>query len=62
VDRPAGGLIGPAPFWTSLGRRLAVGQLRMLIGYTAHDLRAGRPADAAGYLAGLKAVLASPAL
>jgi aminoglycoside phosphotransferase (APT) family kinase protein len=53
---------GPAPFWTDRGRRLALGQLRMLIGYTAHDLRAGQPAGAAGYLAGLKAVLASPAL
>ena len=50
---------GPAPFWNDQGRRLALGQLRMLIGYTAHDLRAGKPADAAGYLAGLKAVLAS---
>jgi hypothetical protein len=34
----------------------------MLIGYAAHDLRAGQPADAQGYLAGLKAVLASLAL
>jgi hypothetical protein len=34
----------------------------MLIGYTAHDLRAGKPAGAQGYLAGLKAVLASLAL
>jgi aminoglycoside phosphotransferase (APT) family kinase protein len=50
---------GPAPFWTDQGRRLALSQLRMLIGYTAHDLRAGKPADAQGYLAGLKAVLAS---
>jgi hypothetical protein len=33
----------------------------MLIGYTAHDLRGGQP-GAQGYLAGLKAVLASPAL
>ena len=53
---------GPAPFWTDQGRRLALGQLRMLIGYTAHDLRAGQPAGAQGYLAGLQAVLASPAL
>ncbi len=53
---------GPAPFWNDQGRRLALGQLRMLIGYTAHDLRAGEQADARGYLAGLKAVLASPAL
>ena len=37
-------------------------QLRMLIGYTAHDLRAGKPADARCYLAALKAVLASPAI
>jgi aminoglycoside phosphotransferase (APT) family kinase protein len=50
---------GPAPFWTDRGRRLALGQLRMLIGYAAHDLRAGKLADAQGYLAGLKAVLAS---
>jgi hypothetical protein len=34
----------------------------MLIGYTAHDLRADQPAGAQGYLAGLKAVLAYPAL
>jgi len=34
----------------------------MLIGYTAHDLRADQPADAQGHLAGLKAVLASLAL
>lgn len=53
---------GPAPFWEDEGRRLALGQLRILIGYAAHDLRAGKPADAAGYLAGLKAVLASPAI
>ncbi|HJZ08716.1 MAG TPA: aminoglycoside phosphotransferase family protein, partial [Trebonia sp.] len=53
---------GVAPFWTDQGRRLALSQLRMLIGYAAHDLRAGQPADAQGYLAGLKAVLASPAL
>jgi hypothetical protein len=53
---------GPAPFWTDQGRRLALSQLRMLIGYTAHDLRAGKPADAAGYLTGFKAVLASLAL
>jgi aminoglycoside phosphotransferase (APT) family kinase protein len=50
---------GPAPFWNDRGRRLALGQLRMLIGYTAHDLRAGKPAAAQGYLAGLKVVLAS---
>ena len=53
---------GPAPFWTDQGRRLALSQLRMLIGYTAHDLRAGKPADAQGYLAGLKAVRTSLAL
>jgi aminoglycoside phosphotransferase (APT) family kinase protein len=53
---------GPAPFWTDQGRRLALGQLRMLIGYAARDLRAGQPAGAQGYLAGLKAVLASLAL
>lgn len=28
----------PAPFWTDHGRRLALGQLRMLVGYAAHDL------------------------
>ena len=53
---------GPAPFWDDQGRRLALSQLRMLIGYTAHDFRAGQPADAQGYLAGLKAVLASLAI
>jgi aminoglycoside phosphotransferase (APT) family kinase protein len=53
---------GPAPFWNDQGRRLALGQLRMLIGYTAHDLRAGKPADARRYLAALRAVLASPAI
>jgi len=63
VDRAAlAAGYGVAPFWTDRGRRLALSQLRMLIGYTAHDLRAGQPADAQGYLAGLKAVLASPAL
>ena len=63
VDRAAlAAGYGPAPFWTDQGRRLALGQLRMLIGYAAHDLRAGQPAGAQGYLAGLKAVLASPAL
>jgi hypothetical protein len=60
VDRAAlAAGYGPAPFWTDRGRRLALSQLRMLIGYTAHDLRAGQPDDAQGYLAGLKAVLAS---
>jgi hypothetical protein len=34
----------------------------MLIGYTAHDLRAGKPAETRGYLAELKAGLASPAI
>jgi len=63
VDRAAlAAGYGPAPFWTDQGRRLALSQLRMLIGYTAHDLRAGKPADAQGYLAGLKAVLASLAM
>ena len=63
VDRAAlAAGYGAAPFWTDRGRRLALSQLRMLIGYAAHDLRAGQPAGAQGYLAGLKAVLASPAL
>jgi aminoglycoside phosphotransferase (APT) family kinase protein len=63
VDRAAlAAGYGPAPFWTDQGRRLALGQLRILIGYTAHDLRAGQPAGAQGYLAGLQTVLASPAL
>jgi aminoglycoside phosphotransferase (APT) family kinase protein len=63
VDRGAlAAAYGPAPFWTDQGRRLALSQLRMLIGYTAHDLRAGKSADAQGYLAGLKAVLASLAV
>jgi Phosphotransferase enzyme family len=60
VDRAAlAAGYGPAPFWTDRGRRLALSQLQMLIGYTAHDLRAGKPDDAQSYLAGLKAVLAS---
>jgi aminoglycoside phosphotransferase (APT) family kinase protein len=63
VDRAAlAAGYGPAPFWTDRGRRLALSQLRMLIGYTAHDLRAGKPDDAQGYVAGLKAVLASLAI
>jgi aminoglycoside phosphotransferase (APT) family kinase protein len=63
VDRAAlAAGYGAASFWTDRGRRLALSQLRMLIGYTAHDLRADQPADAQGYLAGLKAVLASLAL
>jgi aminoglycoside phosphotransferase (APT) family kinase protein len=63
VDRAAlAAGYGPAPFWTDQGRRLALSQLRILIGYTAHDLRAGKPAGAQGYLAGLQAVLASLAL
>ena len=42
VDRAAlAAGYGPAPFWNDQGRRLALSQLRMLIGYTAHDLRAG---------------------
>ncbi|HET6190571.1 MAG TPA: phosphotransferase, partial [Trebonia sp.] len=42
VDRAAlAAGYGAAPFWTDQGRRLALGQFRMLIGYTAHDLRAG---------------------
>ena len=63
VDRAAlAAGYGPAAFWTDRGRRLALSQLRMLIGYAAHDLRAGQPAGAQGYLAGLKAVLASLAI
>jgi len=63
VDRAAlAAGYGPAPFWNDQGRRLALGQLRMLIGYAAHDLRAGKLARARGYLAELKAVLASPAI
>jgi aminoglycoside phosphotransferase (APT) family kinase protein len=63
VDRAAlAAGYGPAPFWTDQGRRLALSQLRMLTGYTAHDLRAGKPANAQGYLAGLKTVLASLAV
>jgi aminoglycoside phosphotransferase (APT) family kinase protein len=53
---------GPAPFWDDQGRRLALGRLRMLIGYTAHDIRAGKPATARRHLADLRATLASPAL
>jgi len=60
VDRAAlAAGYGPAPFWNDQGRRLALGQLRILIGYTALDIRTGKPAAAQGYLAGLKAVLAS---
>ena len=39
---------GAAPFWTDQGRRLALSQLRMLIGYAAHDLRAGQPGRCPG--------------
>lgn len=39
---------GPAPFWNDKGRRLALGRLRMLIGYAAHDFRAGDAAAARG--------------
>jgi aminoglycoside phosphotransferase (APT) family kinase protein len=53
---------GPTPFWGDRGRRLALGQLRMLIGYAAHDLRAGQQADARGHLSAVKALLASPAI
>jgi aminoglycoside phosphotransferase (APT) family kinase protein len=53
---------GPAPFWNDQGRGLALGQLRMLIGFTAHDLRVGKPAETRRHLADLKAVLASPAI
>ena len=63
VDRAAlAAGYGPAPFWNDQGRRLALGQLRMLIGYAAHDLRAGNPAGARSYLADLKSVLASEAI
>jgi aminoglycoside phosphotransferase (APT) family kinase protein len=63
VDRTAlAAGYGPAPFWDDHGRRLALAQLRMLIGYAAHDLRAGPWAGAPGYLAALKTLLASPAM
>jgi aminoglycoside phosphotransferase (APT) family kinase protein len=56
VDRAAlAAGYGPAPFWDDQGRRLALGQLRVLIGYAAHDLRVGKLADAQGCLAELKA-------
>ncbi len=53
---------GPAAFRDDQGRRLALGRLRLLIGFTAYDLRTGKSAEARRDLAGLKAVLASPAL
>jgi aminoglycoside phosphotransferase (APT) family kinase protein len=63
VDRTAlAAAYGPAPLWDDRGRRLALSQLRMFIGYAAHDLRAGPWAGGQSYLAALKAVLASPVL
>lgn len=63
VDRAAlAAGYGPASFWDDQGRRLALGQLRMLIGYTAHDLRVGNAPGARNYLAAVKAVLASAAV
>jgi aminoglycoside phosphotransferase (APT) family kinase protein len=53
---------GPAAFWDDHGRRLALGQLRLLIGFAAYDLRTGQPALAQRDLADLQAVLTSPAL
>lgn len=63
VDRAAlAAGYGPAPFWDDHGRRLALAQLRLLIGFTAYDLRTGKTAEAGRDLADLKALLASPAV
>jgi aminoglycoside phosphotransferase (APT) family kinase protein len=63
VDRAAlAAGYGPAPFWDDHGRRLALGQLRLLIGFTAYDLRTGKTAEAGRDLADLKTLLASPAV
>jgi aminoglycoside phosphotransferase (APT) family kinase protein len=63
VDRAAlAAGYGPAPFWDDHGWRLALGQLRLLIGFAAYDLRAGKPAEAQRDLADLKTLLASPAI
>jgi aminoglycoside phosphotransferase (APT) family kinase protein len=53
---------GPAPCWEDRGRRLALGQLRMLIGYAAHDLAADQATRAGTHLAAVKDLLASPML
>jgi aminoglycoside phosphotransferase (APT) family kinase protein len=53
---------GPADFWDDDGRRLALGQLRLLIGFAAYDLRTGKQAEAHRDLADLKTLLASPAV
>lgn len=53
---------GPAPFWDDHGRRLALSQLRLLIGFAAYDLRTGKTAEAGRDLADLKTLLASPAV
>ena len=58
VDRAAlGAGYGPAAFWHDQGRRLALGQLRLLIGFAAYDLRTGNPAEARD-LADLRVLLA----
>ena len=63
VDRAAlAAGYGPAVFWDDHGRRLALGQFRMLIGSAAHDLRAGKSAEARRDLADLTALLAAPVL
>ena len=45
VPRGPGGRLRGRAVPDRLARRLALSQLRMLIGYTAHDLRAGNPGD-----------------
>jgi hypothetical protein len=63
VDRAAlAAGYGPAPFWDDHGRRLALGQLRLLTGFAAYDLRTGKTAEAVRDLADLKTLLASPAV
>jgi hypothetical protein len=63
VDRAAlAAGYGPAVFWDDDGRRLALGQLRLLIGFTAYDLRTGKQAEAHRDLADLKKLLASRTL
>ena len=63
VDRAALAVgYGPATFWDDQGRRLALGQLRLLIGVAVYDLHAGKPAEAQRDLADLKTLLTSPAI
>lgn len=48
---------GPAPFWDDLPRRLARGQVPLLIGYISYCVPVGRHADALRNADQLRAVL-----